>query len=80
MESKREYKHNPTTEITYENIKNVDRTGPDSSNHLDIMGNFHMLNDIIRIVSGFDPPEESVIYSDIERIVKEINDHPHGGL
>ena len=44
------------------------------------MGNYRMIDDIVRIVTGFESPEESKIYSDIKRIAKEINDHPHGGL
>ena len=44
------------------------------------MGNHRMIIDIVRIVTGFDPPEESKISSDIERIAKEINEHPYGGL
>ena len=72
----REYKHR--TEFT---VDDPMRKGPNSSEHVDVLGNIDMLHDFVKIVS--DKDVDSVtdnIISDIEGIVKRIDDHPDGGL
>jgi len=72
----REYKHR--TGFT---VDDPMRKGPNSSEHVDVLGNHDMLQDFVRIVS--DEDVDSVtdnIISDIEGIVKRIDNHPDGGL
>jgi len=72
----REYKHR--TEFT---VDDPMRKGPNSSEHVDILGNQDLLHDLLKIVSGEDVDSlGDNIISDIEGIVKRIEDHPDGGL
>jgi phospholipid:diacylglycerol acyltransferase len=56
------------------------RSGPGAADHIDILGNSLLKEDLLRIVTNFDPPNKDNIVSDIERIAEEINKHPNGGL
>jgi phospholipid:diacylglycerol acyltransferase len=57
------------------------RGGPYSSDHVDILGNIDMMEDLLKIVSEYDVETvEDLIVSDIHKIAKQINDHPKGGL
>jgi len=72
----REYKHR--TGFT---VDDPMRKGPHSSEHVDVLGNHDMLHDFVKIVSGEDVDSiTDNIVSDIENIVKRIQDHPNGGL
>lgn len=72
----REYKHQP--EFTVEDPM---RNGPNSSEHVDVLGNIDMLQDFVKIVSDVEVDTvTNNIISDIEGIVKRIEDHPEGGL
>lgn len=58
------------------------RSGPQSADHVDVLGNNAMMNDFLRIVTGFENEEveEDLIVSNIREIAKKINSHPHGGV
>lgn len=58
------------------------RGGPASADHVDILGNREMMEDFLRVVTGFEAStvNENRIWSDIEKISKQINDHPGGGI
>ncbi len=72
----REYKHH--AEFTVEDPM---RKGPNSSEHVDVLGNIDMLQDFVKIVSNVEVDTiTNNIISDIESIVKRIEDHPDGGL
>lgn len=72
----REYAHR--TEFT---VDDPMRKGPHSSEHVDVLGNHDMLQDFMKIVSDEDVDSlTDNIISDIEGIVKRIDDHPDGGL
>eukprot|EP00531_Pseudo-nitzschia_arenysensis_P009967 CAMPEP_0116150462 /NCGR_PEP_ID=MMETSP0329-20121206/19561_1 /TAXON_ID=697910 /ORGANISM="Pseudo-nitzschia arenysensis, Strain B593" /LENGTH=736 /DNA_ID=CAMNT_0003646979 /DNA_START=205 /DNA_END=2415 /DNA_ORIENTATION=+ len=72
----REYKHH--SEFTVEDPM---RKGPNSSEHVDVLGNIDMLQDFVKIVSNVEVDSiTNNIISDIEGIVKRVNDHPDGGL
>lgn len=72
----REYKHR--TEFM---VDDPMRKGPNSADHVDVLGNHDMLRDFVKIVSGteVDSVTDNII-SDIEGIVKRLEDHPDGGL
>jgi phospholipid:diacylglycerol acyltransferase len=71
----REYKHR--TEFAVEDPM---RKGPNSSEHVDVLGNHDMLADFVKIVSGEDADSVTDnIISDIKGIVKRIGDHSDGG-
>jgi phospholipid:diacylglycerol acyltransferase len=70
----REYKHRGEFSVDM-------RGGPYSSDHVDILGNIDMMDDFLKIVSEYDVETvEDFIVSDIQKIAKQINDHPKGGL
>ena len=72
----KEYKH--SQEFT---VDDPMRGGPGSADHVDILGNFDMMEDFLKIVAGFE--QETVkdqFESDILKISKEVNAHPGGGL
>ena len=72
----REYQHR--TEFLVEDPM---RKGPNSAEHVDVLGNHDMLQDFVKIVSGVEVDSiTNNIISDIEGIVKRIEDHPDGGL
>jgi hypothetical protein len=57
------------------------RGGPQSAEHVDILGNLGMTEDFLRIVTDFQPDEvQDHIVSDIQNIANRINTHPLGGL
>lgn len=59
------------------------RGGPLSGEHVDILGNVGVIEDVVRIATGFEVEEkvdEEIIVSDLKRIIKEIDGHPLGGL
>eukprot|EP00536_Pseudo-nitzschia_multiseries_P006268 jgi/Psemu1/239257/estExt_Genewise1.C_1300087 len=57
------------------------RKGPYSSEHVDILGNHGMMEDFMKIVTDEDLDSVTDKFeSDIEGIVKRIEDHPDGGL
>lgn len=57
------------------------RGGPNSADHVDIMGNVGMTEDFLRIVTDFESSKvDNNIVSDIGNIVRRINSHPLGGL
>ena len=73
----REYKH--TAEFV---VDDPMRGGPRSADHVDILGNVEMTEDLLRIVSNHEVEKvnQNRIVSDIKRIAQEINAHPHGGI
>ena len=57
------------------------RGGPQSADHVDILGNVDMTEDFLRIVSDFGAKNiKSHIVSDIENIAERIDSSPNGGL
>jgi phospholipid:diacylglycerol acyltransferase len=58
------------------------RSGPASSDHVDILGNLEMMEDFLKIVTDFESStvNENRIVSDIESIAAKINAHPSGGI
>jgi len=58
------------------------RGGPRSSEHVDVLGNLDMMEDFLRIVTGYD--DESVredrIVSDIREIANRVNSYHGGGI
>ena len=72
----REYLHQP--EFT---VDDPMRSGPHSAEHVDILGNVEMMEDLMRIVTDHKIDEmEDKIVSDIRGIVQRVKDHPKGGL
>ncbi|ORX79498.1 LACT-domain-containing protein [Anaeromyces robustus] len=61
----REYSHNPYLMWV--------RGGPETADHVDILGNHDLLKDILFIVSGNEDLVERRVESDLPNIVKEIN-------
>jgi hypothetical protein len=57
------------------------RSGPYSAEHVDILGNVEMMEDLMRIVTDHEIDQmEDKIISDIQGIVKRVKEHPKGGL
>lgn len=72
----REYEHRP--EFT---VDDPMRKGLNSAEHVDILGHLGMLEDLVKIVTDHEiDTMQDKILSDIEGIVKRIDDHPKGGL
>jgi phospholipid:diacylglycerol acyltransferase len=72
----REYLHQP--EFT---VDDPMRSGPYSAEHVDILGNVEMMEDLMRIVTDHEIDQmEDKIISDIQGIVKRVKEHPKGGL
>ena len=72
----REYQHKP--ELVFDDPM---RGGPYSAEHVDIMGNLDMMEDFLKVVSGFeDETVEDMVVSDIMKIAERIAKHPKGGL
>jgi len=72
----REYPHRP--ELVFDDPM---RGGPYSGEHVDMMGNLDMMEDFLKVVSGFE--HETVqdhVISDILKIAERIAKHPKGGL
>ena len=58
-------------------------TGPLSGEHVDILGNVGVIEDVIRIVTEFEVEEKvdnEIIVSELKEITKRIDSHPLGGL
>ncbi|KAL3811213.1 hypothetical protein ACHAXA_004515 [Cyclostephanos tholiformis] len=58
------------------------RAGPMAGEHVDILGNVGVIEDVVRIATGFEVEEkvnEDIIVSDLKRIVKTIDEHCLGG-
>jgi phospholipid:diacylglycerol acyltransferase len=74
----RERKHTAEVSITYPG-----RGGPQSGEHVDILGNIGVIEDVVRIATGFevrDRVDKEIIHSELKRITKAIDSHPEGGL
>ncbi|KAG7363348.1 lecithin:cholesterol acyltransferase [Nitzschia inconspicua] len=72
----REYLHQP--EFT---VDDPIRNGPRSSEHVDILGNIEMMEDLMKIVTDHEVDTlDDKIESDIMGIVQRIGEHPNGGL
>ena len=58
------------------------RGGPTSCDHVDILGNAGMVEDFIKVATGFESNavEEDYIVSNIREIAAAINSHPRGGI
>lgn len=58
------------------------RGGPTSGEHVDILGNVGVIEDVVRIATGFEVQEkvnEDIIVSELKRIVQTIDAHEMGG-
>mmetsp|Transcript_12678 Transcript_12678/g.19588 ORF Transcript_12678/g.19588 Transcript_12678/m.19588 type:complete len:251 (-) Transcript_12678:37-789(-) len=85
-------KHNPSgiKVITRERMHDAEisltdpgRGGPRSGEHVDILGNVGVMEDVVRIATGLDVEEKvdkDIIVSDLKNIVKRLDQHPSGGL
>lgn len=72
----REYLHQPEFAVD-----DPMRKGPHSSEHVDILGNVEMMEDLMKIVTDHEVDKvEDKILSDIEGIVRRVKEHPRGGL
>jgi phospholipid:diacylglycerol acyltransferase len=72
----REYLHQPEFAVD-----DPMRKGPLSSEHVDILGNVEMMEDLMKIVTDYELiAVEDKILSDIEGIVRRVAEHPRGGL
>jgi len=60
-------------------IKDPLRFGSHSGQHCDILGNVDFLEDVIKIVTDYEPVSSRIL-SDIENIARRINEHPFGGI
>jgi hypothetical protein len=59
------------------------RGGPLSGEHVDILGNVGVIEDVVRIATGLDVEETvdmDIIVSDLKNIVKKFDQHTFGGL
>jgi phospholipid:diacylglycerol acyltransferase len=55
------------------------RGGPKSGEHVDILGNVNVMEDVLRIVTDYHPQKvKTRIVSDIENIASRIRAHPGG--
>jgi phospholipid:diacylglycerol acyltransferase len=77
----------PVTSREYKNQREfvVDdpmRGGPRSSEHVDMLGNLDMMEDFLRIVTGYDDEsvQEDRIASDIREIANRVNSYHGGGI
>ncbi|KAJ1917823.1 phospholipid:diacylglycerol acyltransferase [Tieghemiomyces parasiticus] len=62
----REYRHNPT-----HMIKDL-RGGSDTADHVDILGNYQVISDLLRIAAGREDAVEARIVSDIQQIADNV--------
>mmetsp|Transcript_40807 Transcript_40807/g.74699 ORF Transcript_40807/g.74699 Transcript_40807/m.74699 type:complete len:742 (-) Transcript_40807:37-2262(-) len=84
-------KHNPSGIKVYtrenehkvqSSLSDPGRGGPSSGEHVDILGNIGVIEDVVRIATGFEVEEkvnEDRIVSDLKRIMQEIDGHDLGG-
>ncbi len=59
------------------------RGGPRSGEHVDILGNIGVIEDVVRIATGLDVEEmvdKDIIVSELKDIVTRLDQHPSGGL
>ncbi|RKP36260.1 Lecithin:cholesterol acyltransferase-domain-containing protein [Dimargaris cristalligena] len=63
----REYRHNPT-----HMIKDI-RGGSDTADHVDILGNYQVISDLLRVAAGKAENVGDQIVSDIRRIARNID-------
>ena len=80
-------RHNPsgigvyTRERRHEarmSLSDPGRAGPAAGEHVDILGNVGVIEDVVRIATGFeveDKVNEDIIVSDLRRIVQTIDEH-----
>lgn len=74
----RERLHTPGMSLT-----DPGRGGPLSGEHVDILGNVGVIEDVVRIATGLDVEETvdmDIIVSDLKNIVKKFDQHTFGGL
>lgn len=74
----RERKHETETSLA-----DPGRMGPRSGEHVDILGNVGVIEDVVRIATGWDVEEKvdkDIIVSDLKNIVKRLDQHTSGGL
>jgi phospholipid:diacylglycerol acyltransferase len=72
----REYKHKQEFMVD-----DPMRGGPHAADHVDILGNFNMMEDFLKIVSDYETETvDDRFESDIIEISKKVNAHPDGGL
>jgi phospholipid:diacylglycerol acyltransferase len=74
----RERKH-----IAELSLSDPGRGGPQSGEHVDILGNVGVIEDVIRIVTGFEVEEkvdQEIIVSELKEITRRIDSHVSGGL
>ncbi|KAL3782348.1 hypothetical protein ACHAW5_003865 [Stephanodiscus triporus] len=57
------------------------RAGPMAGEHVDILGNVGVIEDVVRIATGFEVERvnEDIIVSDLKRIVQAVDEHYLGG-
>ena len=84
-------KHNPSGIKVYtresehkvqSSLSDPGRGGPSSGEHVDILGNIGVIEDVVRIATGFEVEEkvnEDRIVSDLKRIMQDIDAHDLGG-
>lgn len=69
--------------IAETSLSDPGRGGPLSGEHVDILGNLGVIEDVVRIATGFEVEEKvnyDIIHSELERITNGIDSHPNGGL
>mmetsp|Transcript_24159 Transcript_24159/g.39860 ORF Transcript_24159/g.39860 Transcript_24159/m.39860 type:complete len:688 (-) Transcript_24159:13-2076(-) len=74
----RERKHDAEISLT-----DPGRGGPRSGEHVDILGNVGVIEDVVRIATGLEVEEKvdkDIIVSDLKNIVQRLDEHPSGGL
>mmetsp|Transcript_35070 Transcript_35070/g.70894 ORF Transcript_35070/g.70894 Transcript_35070/m.70894 type:complete len:705 (-) Transcript_35070:2760-4874(-) len=70
--------HHSIEEFT---LNDPGRGGPHSGEHVDILGHLHVMEDIIKIATDFEADSvDDQIVSDLKRIVRDIDNHPMGGV
>ncbi|KAL7539629.1 hypothetical protein ACHAXR_009458 [Thalassiosira sp. AJA248-18] len=89
--SQRKNPHNPSNIKVYTREKKHEaqtslsdpgRGGPSSGEHVDILGNLGVVEDVVRIATAFEVEEkvdEDIIVSDLKEIVQKIDGHELGG-
>lgn len=85
-------KHNPSGIKVYTresksetrmSLSDLGRGGPKSADHVDILGNLGVIEDLVRVASGFEVEQkvnEDRIESDLKEIMRRIDEHDFGGL
>ena len=89
--SQRKNPHNPSNIKVYTrekkhqahaSLSDPGRGGPGSGEHVDILGNLDVIEDVVRIATGFEVEEKvnhDVIESDLKQIVQKIDESELGG-